>query len=52
MKKNPYVQYNHQMLKSFEAGFKKDINDPTLTLKEQSNARKNLALVYDAMRKR
>lgn len=52
MNKNPYVQYNQQMLKAFEAGFKKDINNPLLTLKEQANARKNLKLVYDAMKGR
>lgn len=50
MKTNPYLQYNYQVLKSFEAGYEKDVKDSTLTRKEQANARKLLKLVREAMK--
>jgi len=50
VKENPYLQFNFQMLKSFEKMYKEDIKDPTLSLKGQSNARTKLRLVQEAMK--
>ncbi len=52
MKENPYLAFNVQMLKSFEAMYKEDMRDSTLTPKKQANAKTKLNLVREALKQK
>lgn len=50
MKKNPYMQYNYQMLKALEQRLIADLKDSTLTHKAKANSKSHLDKVREAMK--